>query len=72
MQITPLTPTLGTEISGVDLRSLDETGFDRLRSIWLDYKVIFLREQAINLDDYDGHRRCLYRTTIAGTAPLSV
>ena len=47
MQITPLTPSLGVEISGVDIRRLDATGFDKLRRIWLDYKVIFLRQQDI-------------------------
>ena len=116
MQITPLTPTLGAQISGVDIRRLDAAGFDKLRRIWLDYKVIFLREQDITLDelqqfsqhfgallasctrpelgcrfkwtpgsivvwdnrstlhyavnDYDDEGRCLYRTTVAGAAPL--
>ena len=51
MQISPLTPTLGAEISGIDIRSLDQTGFDTLRRHWLDYKVIFLRDQNITLDD---------------------
>jgi taurine dioxygenase len=51
MQISPLTPTLGAEISGVDIRSLDVAGFAELRDIWLQYKVIFLRQQDINLDD---------------------
>ena len=51
MQITPLTPTLGAEVSGIDIRKLDVAGFDKLRNIWLNYKVIFLREQDISLDE---------------------
>ena len=110
MQISPPTATLGAEISGVDIRRLDNVGIAKLRRSWLKYKVIFLREQNIDLEellaslyqhyirpefscrfkwtqgsivlwdnrstlhyavnDYDGERRCLYRTTIAGNAPL--
>jgi taurine dioxygenase len=51
MQIFPLTPTLGAEISGVDVRRLDDVGIDTLRRTWLQYKVIFLREQDIDLDE---------------------
>jgi taurine dioxygenase len=51
MQIFPLTPTLGAEISGVDVRRLDDVGIDTLRRTWQQYKVIFLREQDIDLDE---------------------
>ena len=51
MQIFPLTPTLGAEISGVDIRRLDDVGIDTLRRTWQQYKVIFLREQDIDLDE---------------------
>ena len=51
MQISPLTPTLGAEISGIDIRNLDQADFDTLRRHWLDYRVIFLPEQNITLDD---------------------
>ena len=51
MQISPLTPTLGAEISGIDIRNLNQADFDTLRSHWFEYKVIFLPEQNITLDD---------------------
>ena len=51
MQIFPLTPTLGAEISGVDVRRLDDVGIDTLRRTWLQYKVKFLREQDLDLDE---------------------
>jgi len=51
MKVTPLTPRLGAEISNLDLRSLDETDFERLRQCWLNYKVVFLRDQDIDLED---------------------
>ena len=51
MHISPLTPRLGAEVSGIDIRNLDAAGFDTLRRLWLDYKVLFLREQNLNLDE---------------------
>jgi len=51
MQISPLTPGLGAEINGVDIRRLDAAAINTLHRSLLDYKVIFLREQDINLDE---------------------
>ena len=51
MQITALTPRLGAEISDLDVRHLDADGFERLRQCWLQYKVVFFREQSIDLDE---------------------
>ena len=51
MQITPLTPLLGAEINGIDIRRLNAESFKQLRDLWLRYKVIFLRRQSIDLDD---------------------
>jgi taurine dioxygenase len=51
MRITPLTPRLGAEITDIDLRRLDDAAFEDLRQCWLDYKVLFLRDQDIDLDD---------------------
>jgi len=51
MQISALTPGLGAEISGIDIRQLDDADVDTLRRLWLDYKVLFLREQDITLDE---------------------
>ena len=51
MHISALTPGLGVEVSGIDIRHLDDAGFDTLRRLWLDYKVLLLREQNITLDE---------------------
>jgi taurine dioxygenase len=50
MQLFPLTPHLGAEITDIDLRHLDGSAVDELRQLWLRYKVLFLREQTIDLD----------------------
>jgi taurine dioxygenase len=51
MLISPLTPALGAEISGVDIHRLDAVEIDKLHRSWLKYKVIFLREQNVDLDE---------------------
>jgi len=51
MQISPLTPRLGVEINGLDVRRMERAGIDELRQLWLRYRVLFLRDQSIDLDD---------------------
>ena len=51
MHISPLTPTLGAEISGIDVRHLEQADFDALRDAWLKYKLVFMRDQQLELDD---------------------
>jgi taurine dioxygenase len=50
MRITPLTPGLGAEIDAIDLRRLDDDGFDALRRCWLEFKVVFVRDQNLDMD----------------------
>ncbi len=46
--VVPLTPVIGAEIAGVDLREpLDEESFAELRRALLEWKVLFFRGQAI-------------------------
>jgi taurine dioxygenase len=49
--IRPLTPSLGAEISGIDINRIDAQTLAQIRACWLQYKVIFIREQKIDLDD---------------------
>jgi taurine dioxygenase len=51
MKVLPLTPTLGAEISGIDVRHLKPGDFEALNQTWLEYKIIFLRDQRLELDD---------------------
>ncbi len=49
LNIDPLTPAIGAEISGIDLTApLDESTFDAIYQALLDYQVIFFRDQAIS------------------------
>ncbi len=49
-EINPLTPGFGAEIRGLDVTRLDEKSFDRLYQCWLQYRVVFLRDQLIDLE----------------------
>lgn len=51
--ILPATPTIGAEISGLDLdRPLSSEEADLLRAAWLRFKVIFFRDQDISHESH--------------------
>jgi taurine dioxygenase len=56
--VRPLAPTIGAEIEGVDLANLDDATFAEVRKAWLEYKVVFFRDQEIDaLQQMDFARR---------------
>src|ERR1700733_6804190 len=49
LKVKPLQPTIGAEISGVDLRSPLSTELrDQIKATVLKYKVVFFRDQNLN------------------------
>ncbi|MBX3478842.1 MAG: TauD/TfdA family dioxygenase [Caulobacter sp.] len=53
LTISPLTPTIGAEISGIDLRQpLSASNVSALRQALLDWKVLFFRDQDIDTDQH--------------------
>lgn len=52
-EIKPLTPTIGAEIHGVDLRrALDPVTLREMRTALLDWKVLFFRDQDITTEQH--------------------
>lgn len=53
-KVVPLNPTIGGEVTGLDLRKPldDETGA-ALRSALLDRKVLFIKEQDLNVEEFE-------------------
>lgn len=50
--VTPCSPHIGAEIGGVDLtRELPPQQIEEIRAAFIQYQVIFLREQKINFED---------------------
>lgn len=51
--VTPISPVLGAEVSGVDLRQpLSPSQVTALRAAWLKHKVLFFRDQDISHEDH--------------------
>jgi len=49
LSITQLTPSLGAEITGIDLLQLDQGEFELIQQAWLEHKVVFIRDQTLDL-----------------------
>ncbi len=47
-----LSPTIGAEIEGVDLGSVDAETFAEIERAHLDYKVIFFRDQDLTVEQH--------------------
>ena len=52
MQITPLSPALGAEITGVDVADIDEAAFAAVRDAFHDRQLIVFRDQSIDPDSH--------------------
>ncbi|MEY3260155.1 MAG: hypothetical protein RIT46_984 [Pseudomonadota bacterium] len=53
LSLTPLTPTIGAEVGGIDLRQPLEAGqVAAIRQALLDWKVLFFRDQEITTDQH--------------------
>lgn len=53
LTLTPLTPTIGAEVCGVDLSEpIDAAARGALRQALLDWKVLFFRDQDITTEQH--------------------
>ncbi len=52
VQVRRMGPWIGAEITGVDLRALDEATFAQVYRAWLDHAVIVVRDQQITPAQY--------------------
>ncbi len=57
MQINRLGAQIGAEITGVDVKALDEGGFERIYRAWLDYNVVCVRDQQLDIPDFIAYGR---------------
>ena len=58
LTIRPLQPTIGAEISGVDLtRPLGDAERDQIKAAILEYKVVFFRDQHLDQDQHAAFAR---------------
>src|SRR5256714_787417 len=47
IEVKPVAGALGAEISGVDLKHVDNETFSEIHAVWLEYLVVFFRNQKI-------------------------
>ncbi len=51
MEIRKMGP-IGAEISGADVKTIDDTTFGKIYQTWLDANVICVRDQSLSIQDY--------------------
>src|SRR5260221_6675091 len=51
LTVMPTGAGLGAEVSGVDLRTIDDDGFATIHRAWLDHLVLLFRGQSLGDDD---------------------
>ena len=57
IEVRRLGRQIGAEITGVDVKSMDEATFGVIYKAWLDYNVIAVRDQSLELDDFVRYSR---------------
>jgi taurine dioxygenase len=57
VEIRRLGPRIGVEVTGVDVRTLDDAGFAPLYQAWLDHNVMVVRDQQLTMDEFLRYNR---------------
>ena len=52
MQVSPLTPLIGAEISGIDLANINDAQFGNVHRAFLDHSVLFFRGQDLSIEEH--------------------
>ena len=57
-QVRKLSPALGAEITGADLRDQSEVTVEGLKALLLEYLVLFFPDQKLTIDEHVSLGRC--------------
>jgi taurine dioxygenase len=52
LEIRRLGPQIGAEVTGVDVKTMDDATFERIYRAWLDCNVLVVRDQHLGIDEY--------------------
>jgi putative 2-oxoglutarate oxygenase len=52
MEIRRMGPQIGVEVTGVDVKTLDEASFAPIYRAWLDYNVMVVRDQELTIPEF--------------------
>tara|TARA_A100001037_G_C14970217_1_gene553382 strand:+ start:657 stop:902 length:246 start_codon:yes stop_codon:yes gene_type:complete len=72
IQVMPLSPLIGAEISGVDLSEpLGNQEFQKIHDALITHQVIFFREQTMTLDEHKAFGRRFGKLHVHPAAPAT-
>ncbi len=57
LQIRRMGPQIGVEVSGVDVRTMDEASWNRIYRAWLDYNILCVRDQDLTIPEFLAYSR---------------
>src|SRR5215471_16161824 len=52
VEIRRMGPQIGVEVTGVDVKTLDDAGFTPIYEAWLAYNVLVVRDQELEIGDF--------------------
>ena len=52
MEIRLMGEQIGAEITGIDVKTMDDTSWRRVYQTWLDHNVIVVRDQELEIEDF--------------------
>src|ERR1700739_4859666 len=52
IEIRRVGPQIGVEVTGVDVKTLDDSGFALIYQAWLDYNILVVRDQKLEIHDF--------------------
>ncbi|HSP03394.1 MAG TPA: TauD/TfdA family dioxygenase [Acidimicrobiales bacterium] len=67
--VTPINPTLGAEVHGVDLADLDDATWARIEQAWADHAVLFFRDQDLPPEAHEALGRRIGELHVHPAAP---
>ncbi len=67
--VEPTNPSIGAEVSGVDLAALDDATWKEIHAAWLEHQVLFFRDQRWSLEQHKAFGRRLGELHVHPAAP---
>jgi taurine dioxygenase len=67
--VRPVNPTLGAEVTGVDLAELDDTTWHEIEQAWADHAVLFFRDQHLSPEAHEALGRRIGELHVHPAAP---
>src|SRR5438094_10546892 len=52
VEIRRMGPQIGVEVTGIDVKTLDDAGFAPIYRAWLDYNILVVRDQELEIQDF--------------------